>query len=529
MMNKPTEIPVSWQSYGVTALFIAVLTLCMHIFSAMVGLVNIALLYLLPVLFSAVRWGRGPSFFAASAGVLAFDFLFVPPVFSLSVADLRYLLSFLVYISVAALTASLASRLRSQFHQAQMREASTAALYELSRKMTAISDVDVLLKQLVQHVSDTLEVKAAIFLPNEQGELRMEACSEEGWDDAQEESQVSIAAWVYRHHTLAGRGTSSLREATHLHVPLLTGKQAHGVLAVDARTYSQSGMPELIRTIEAHADLAAVALSRVKLANEAKVAQLTAESEKLRTALLDSLSHELRTPLAAIIGSVTGLLEGDAVFSPEDKRELLLTIREGSTRMNRLVGNLLGMVRIESGMLRLNRTWSGIDDLIGVALTQLKDALQSRKVSVRLAPDLPSLPLDDVLMEQVLINVISNAIKYSPEGSEIRMEAEFDRDMLHLYVKDEGIGLAPGDGERLFEKFYRGQLTKHIPGTGLGLAICKSIVEAHGGQIAAKPNEPKGTAVRISLPLHVPLRERGEDRDGDADGEDTYRGENINY
>lgn len=521
MMNKHLDPPVSWKAYGLTALFIAMLTLCLRMYGSTLGLVNIALFYLFPVLFSAVRWGRGPSFFAAAAGVLAFDFLFVPPVFSLTVEDLRYLLSFLVFISVAALTASLASKLRSQFHQAQQREADTAALYELSRKITAISDVDVLLKQLVQHVSDTQNMEAAILLPNGQGELHVEACSGEGWDAAKEESHVSIAAWVYGHHTLAGRGTSSLRESSHLYIPLLTGKQAHGVLAVDAREHGLSSMPEVIRTIEALADLAAVAISRVKLANEAKVAQLTAESEKLRTALLDSLSHELRTPLATIIGSVTGLLEGESVFSPEDKRELLLTIREGSTRMNRLVGNLLGMVRIESGMLKLNKTWSGIDDLIGVALAQLKDALQDRKVSISLAPELPSLPLDDVLMEQVLINVISNAVKYSPEGSQITIEAEFDREMLHLSIKDEGVGLAPGDGERVFEKFYRGHLTKHIPGTGLGLAICKSIVEAHGGLITAKANELRGTTFRISLPLQVPEKE--------VDGDGSFRSENFDY
>ncbi|MBP1965960.1 ATP-binding protein [Paenibacillus aceris] len=521
MINKRMDSWVSWQSYGSTALFVALVTVFLKTFGSFLGLVNIALLYLVPVLFSAVRWGRGPSFFAAAVGILSLDFLFVPPIFSLTVADLRYLISFLVFISVAALTASLASRLRSQFHQAQQREASTAALYELSRKITAISDIDVLLQHIVQHVSETLNTKVAIILPNALGEQQVEAYSMDGAEWAKDESHLSIAAWVYEHQAPAGRGTAALRESSQLHVPLHTARQMHAVLAVDARGHSLTQMPELLRTIEALADLAAVAISRVKLANEAKVAQLTAESEKLRTALLDSLSHELRTPLAAIIGSVTGLLEGEAVFSPEDRRELLLTIREGSTRMNRLVGNLLGMVRIESGMLRLNKMWCGIEDIVGVALSQLKDALQSRKVSIRFAPELPSVPVDDVLIEQVLINVISNSIKYSPEGSEIVIEADYDRDMLHLSIADQGIGIAPGDLERVFEKFYRGQLTKHIPGTGLGLAICKSIVEAHGGQITASKNEPQGTVFRISLPLQF------AEKDGDR--YDTYRGENFNH
>ncbi|MDF2649380.1 MAG: Osmosensitive channel His kinase sensor [Paenibacillus sp.] len=520
MVNKINEF-TSWKSYIIIAIYITVSTIFLSFFGLFLDLVNIALLYLFPVLFSAVRWGRGPSFFAAGMGVLAFDFFFVPPVFSLTVSDLRYLISFIVFLSVAALTSNLASKLRSQIHQAQQREASTAALYALSHKITAISDLDILLNQIVQHVSDTLDAKAAIILPNELGEQQLEAFSKEGVDWASDESHLSIAAWVNKHNTIAGRGTRTLGESSDLYVPLDTDHQVHGVLVVHVGDRNLSEMPELIRIIEALSDLVAVAISRVKLANVAKVAQLTAESEKLRTALLDSLSHELRTPLATIIGSVTGLLEGEDVFSPEDRRELLLTTREGATRMNRLVGNLLGMVRIESGMLRLNKEWCGIEDIVGVALAQLKDALLQRKVNIRLASDLPSVPLDEVLIEQVLINVISNAIKYSPERSEIVIEAERNQDMLDLIIKDEGAGIASADLERVFEKFYRGHLTKHIPGTGLGLAICKSIVEAHGGHIAAMMNGNRGTAIRISLPLQFAEK--------DGDGNDNHRSEDLNH
>ncbi|MEW9699601.1 ATP-binding protein [Paenibacillus sp. SI8] len=520
MINKTNGL-VNWKSYVITALCIAAVTLVLKVFALYLGLVNIALLYLFPVLFSAVRWGKGTSFFAATIGVLSFDFLFVPPVFSLTVADLRYLISFLVFLSVAALTASLASKLRNQFHQAQKREANTAALYELSRKITAISDLDILLNQIVQHVSDTLNAKVAIIMPNPMGEQHVEAYSKDGVDWAKDESHLPIADWVYKNNKRAGRGTQSLRESSDLHVPLETDHQVHGVLAVCVGDRAMSDMSELIRIVEALSDLVAVAISRVKLANDAKVAQLTAESEKLRTALLDSLSHELRTPLATIIGSVTGLLESEAIFSPDDRRELLLTIREGSKRMNRLVGNLLGMVRIESGMLRLNKQWCDIEDIVGVALAQMKDSLEQRKVSIRLASDLPSIPLDEVLIEQVLINVISNAIKYSPEGSEIGIEAAQHGAMLKLSIMDEGIGISPRDLERIFEKFYRGHLTKHIPGTGLGLAICKSIVEAHGGQITATINGSRGTAIHIDLPLLLAERE--------GEGHDNFRGENFTY
>ncbi len=502
-MDTQKNEHTNWQSYGVTALFIVLLTIFLKGFESFFDLVNISLLYLFPVLFSAVRWGRGPSFFAAGLGVLVVDFFFVPPTLSLTVSDLRYILTFIVFLCVAGLTSSLASKLRNQFHQAQQKEANTAALYALSRKITAISDLDMLLKQIVQHVSDTLDAKAAIILPNQEGVQQVEAYSKDSEDWASDEAHLTIAGWVSHNHTIAGRGTRTLSESSDLHVPLATDQQMHGVLAVQVGDRFMSDMPELIRIIEALSDLAAVAISRVKLADEAKVAQLTAESEKLRTALLDSLSHELRTPLATIIGSVTGLLEGEDVFSPDDRRELLLTTREGATRMNRLVGNLLGMVRIESGMMRLNKMWCGIEDVVGVALTQLKDALQNRVVNIDLNPDMPSVPLDEVLMEQVLMNVISNAIKYSPEGSEIRIQAEKEGDMLSLTIADEGAGINPADRERIFEKFYRGDRTRHIPGTGLGLAICKSIVEAHGGSIraSARNDGSQGTVIQLKIPF----------------------------
>lgn len=517
------ETQKNWKSYGVAALFIVLLTLFLKGFDFFFDLVNISLLYLFPVLYSAVRWGRGPSFFAAGLGVLAFDFFFVPPQLSLTVADLRYVLTFIVFLCVAGLTSNLASKLRSQFHQAQQKEANTAALYALSRKITAISDLDVLLEQIVQHISDTLDAKVAIILPNKEGEQQVEAYSKDGGEWAGEEAHLTIAGWVNSNNTIAGRGTRTLRGASDLHVPLATDQQVHGVLAVQVSDRLMSDMPELIRIIEALSDLVAVAISRVKLANEAKLAQLTAESEKLRTALLDSLSHELRTPLATIIGSVTGLLEGENVFSHEDRRELLMTIREGSTRMNRLVGNLLGMVRIESGMLRLNKQWCGIEDVVGVALTQLKDSLQNRVVSIDLDQDLPSVPLDEVLIEQVLINVISNAIKYSPEGSTILIHGEAMGGMLRLTITDEGEGIIPADRERVFEKFYRGNRTKHIPGTGLGLAICKSIVEAHGGSITANARRDgkQGSAIQISLPIEFAKR--------DGENHDNHRGEDFSH
>ncbi len=487
-----------WKFYIGVTLFITLLTVILHAFRLELDLVNISLMYLFPVLFSAVYWGMGPSLYAAGVGVLTFDFFFVPPFFSFTVADLSYLVSFAVYLAVAALTASLATRLRQQLNFAKQREANTASLYALSRQMTAITDLNSLLENVSRQVSDTINTQVAIYLPENQDELELSTytSSQSNWGKG--ESEMVIAKWVYQHGEMAGRGSNTLRESPGLYVPLRTEDRIYGVLAINLE--NRNITLENQRLLEAIGGLAAGAIARVKLGEEAKLAHLTAESERIRTVLLDSVSHELRTPLATIIGSATGLIEGDRIFSAEDRLDLLSTIRDGALRMNRLVTNLLGMVKLESGMLRLRKEWCDVEDIMGVVLSQVKDFQQHREIRVRLPDQIPFVLGDDVLLEQVLVNVVSNSIKYSPDYSPIIISVRQDANDVVVTVADSGIGILAADRERIFDKFYRGDLTKHVPGTGLGLAICKGIIEAHGGTITAQPNIDKGTVITITLP-----------------------------
>ncbi|BFT69469.1 ATP-binding protein [Paenibacillus sp. P36] len=489
---------LNWRPYVWVTLFVTLLTMILHAFGLAYDLVNIALIYLFPVLFSAVYWGLGPSFFTASLGVLAFDFFFVPPVLSFTVADLRYTFSFIVYLAVAALTATLASRLRNQLNFMKQREATTASLYALSRQMTAFTDLDALLGNILRQVSDTIGTQVAIYLPDNNDDLKAKTHSSSHSRWGKGESEMVIARWVYEHGEMAGRGSNTLRESTGLYVPLRTEERIYGVLAVNVD--NQIGSPENLRLLEAYGGLAASAIARVKLSEEAKIAHLTAESERIRTALLDSVSHELRTPLATVIGSATGLIQNDAIFSSKDRLDLLSTIRDGALRMNRLVTNLLGMVKLESGMLQLRKKWCDVEDVIGVVLSQVKDYQQNREIRVVLSKDVHFLLGDDVLLEQVLVNVVSNAIKYSPDHSQIVISVKQDNLNVIMTVSDSGIGISAVDRERIFEKFYRADATKHVPGTGLGLAICKGIVEAHGGTITAEPNLESGSMIIITLP-----------------------------
>lgn len=497
-------------AYIWVTLAIILLTVLLHIIGMSDDLVNVALVYLFPILVSAVYWGMGPAVYAATLSVVMFDFFFVPPYLSFTVEDLRYLISFAVYLAVAIMTASLAGRLRQQLGRVRSREATTNALYDLSRQITAITDLDTLLDNMTSQISLMIESPAAIYLPDQQGELKLwmkqRSASEirtgkSAWGS--HSSELAIADWVYKHGQIAGKGSPKLGESAGLYVPLRTENHIHGVLAVHMTTNELEKQQEQRQLLEACGSLAAGAIARVKLAEEVRLAQVTAESERIRTALLDSVSHELRTPLTAIIGSATGLMENDTLFTPEDRRELTGNIRDGALRMNRLVTNLLGMVRLESGMLQLNRKWCDVGDIISVVLAKVREFSPHREVTVQLPEEPVFFDGDEVLLEQVLVNIVSNAIKYSPDESMviIRVKNEPRQSCVTFIVDDQGVGIEEAERTRVFDKFYRSPSTQHITGTGLGLAICKGIVEVHGGTIQAEGNPDGGTRIRIELPV----------------------------
>lgn len=487
--------------YVIATLMVAVLTGVLWETGNLFTLVNVGLMYLLPVLFSAVRFGLKTSIYAAGLCVISFDFFFVPPIFTYTVGDIRYLISFAVYLTVAISTAGLASQLRKQAQEAMQRESVMSVLYSLSRQVAAFRDLDSVLEEIASHGSSTFHLPIAIALPDGNGTFTVRA--RHGFEqDGAPNIESNILAWVFAHGQAAGYGSYAHRDASLLYVPLKTESKVYGVMCIGPNHYRNSNMmSHRLRVIEALAGLAAVSIARIQLEEEAKLAHLTAESERLRTALLDSISHELRTPIATILGAVTGMTTSAELLTVDDRQELLQTIKEGAMRLNRLVTNLLGMVRLESGMLRLNKRWCDVSDIIGVALSQVQETLQNRSVKVTLQPGLPAIAVDDVLIEQVLVNLLSNAAKYSADGSEIGLDVmEYDG-VLSMQIKDQGIGIRAEESERIFEKFYRSSYAQHVPGTGLGLAICKGVIQAHDGEISARPATPKGTIITIRLPV----------------------------
>jgi len=487
--------------YAVALLMMALLTALASPFKSILGLVNIAMIYLLPVLFCASKWGTGPALVAAVAGVITFDLFFVPPTLRFTVADIRYLISFAIFIVVGLITGTLSTKLRKQVIRSQQREAVVTALYALSRDIAAVPDLHSVLESVARKVTDTVEGEAVLLLPETGGFLEVKGRSQYSKDDFPDEPGRRVAAWVFAHGQKAGYGTETLGEVTGLYLPLLTEQGVQGVLAVRLNNPESYFQPEQVRLLEAFAGLAALAVNRIKLAEKTREAETLVESERLRTALFNSLSHDLRTPLASVIGAVTGLLEEGGVYSPAARRDLLQTIQQGAITMYRFITNLLDMARLESGMLKLKKEWCDVQDIIGVAVGRLGEPLRSRPLRIDIQHDLPLIQVDFVLIEQVLINLLDNALKYSECNSEIYVSARQTENRIQVAVTDIGSRIPEEDLEKIFDKFYRIISPLQVSGTGLGLAICKGIIEAHGGEIWAENSSGGGATIIFVLPL----------------------------
>ncbi|HSX81007.1 MAG TPA: sensor histidine kinase KdpD [Candidatus Saccharimonadia bacterium] len=470
---------------------------------------NLIMLYLLGVAVVAMRCGRGPAIWASVLSVAAFDFFFVPPYLTFAVADMAYLVTFIVMLFVALVISTLTIRLRQQAAAARQRERRTASLYAMSRELARMRSVDDLLQAAARHISAVFESRVALLLPQASGRLSpWQRGPETESSDAVQRTmfvpgarEAGIAQWVYDHQHMAGLGTTTLPSAESLYLPLVAARGTVGVLGVLPAQPCLLLTPEQVALLETFASQTALALERALLAEEAQQAQLQVETERLRNSLLSSVSHDLRTPLTAITGATSTLLEEDRKLDAPTRHELLHTVHEEADRLNRLVSNLLAMTRLESGAIQVHKEWQPLEEVVGAALTRLDAPLRDRPLTTHLPADLPLVPLDSVLIEQVLINVLDNAIKYTPPGSPLALSAWTTDGAVTVEVADQGPGLSPGDEQRVFEKFYRAQRPGASSGAGLGLTICRGIIEAHGGHIWAKNRSGGGTALRFTLPL----------------------------
>ena len=462
---------------------------------------NIIMVYLLGVVLVAMRFGRVASALASVLSVAAFDFVFVPPYFTFAVSDSQYLITFLVMLIVALVISGLTVRTRDQAEGARAQERRTATLYSLSRELAASRGLDSLLDIALRHLLEVFGGRIVILMPDANGRLQQRAGQLAPFN--MDTNDFAVAQWAFEHRAAAGAGTDNVPGAQMRFEPLTASRGVVGVVGMRPAEPHAFDAPEHEHLLETFVSLVAVAVDRSLLAEEAQAAQVRAEAERVRNALLSAVSHDLRTPLTAITGAASAALDSNTHIDDVTRRELLESIRDEAERLNRLVNNLLDVTRLESGSLQLRREWIPVEELVGVALARLAKPLSDRKVTTRLPEDLPPVHVDGLLMEQVFINLLENATKHTPAGQPIDVEARLESDEVIVEVADRGPGLPKGAERKIFDKFY-GVGTGG--GAGLGLTICRAIVEAHGGHIEGQNRAGGGAVFRFALPAGQPPR-----------------------
>jgi len=495
---EPLRIERYLGSAGAVALALGIGLLLKHF----IAVQSISLVFLTAVLASAIVWGLWPSLFAAVLSVLAYNFFFLPPLYTFTVADPENVLALFFFLIVAIIVSNLTARTRSQVLTARSRAKTTAELYAFSRKVAGIGALDDLLWATAYQISSMLNVRTVLLMPVKDGD-GLEVASGYPPEDQIDDADMAAARWTWEHNRSAGRGADTLPGGKRLFLPLRTGSGPVGVLGIDRDTPGPLLTPDDRRLLDALCDQAAVAIERISLAKGLDEARVLAETERLRAALLTSISHDLRTPLASILGTVSSLRSFPEKYSKADREELLATLQDEAERLNRFVANLLDMTRLESGAIELNLELIDVAEIVGSALQRAGSVLAGHRVEVNIESELPMLRLDAVLFEQVLFNLLDNAAKYSPSGSGIDIRATRDGELVEIEVVDEGPGIPPADFERIFDRFYRvhAQDRRHA-GTGLGLAICRGFVEALGGWIVARNRRDRSGAVfTIRMPV----------------------------
>ena len=485
--HQPAKLPV--KDNVAAAAIVAACTVVSVLLRDQLAPANLAMIFLLGVVAVAMFARRRTAFLTSILSVAAFDFFCVPPYFTFAVSDYEYVVTFAAMLTVALIISGLTVKMRDQAAHAVDRESRTQALYQFTRELAAESHSFELARRATQLIHEAFQCPIMIVLPDNGRIAFRRRTTDQSIAPPTEES---IAQWAFDHEQPAGRGTDTLSGAAALYLPLKAGGPALGVLAAIAT-------PERHGQLELFAYQTAMALERANAANTARESELRMKTEEMRSGLLSAVSHDLRTPLASITGAATSLLGQGGKFSEETRRELLESIADEADRLGRLVGNLLEMTRLDSGSVQVSRDWHSVEEIVGSTLNRLTKILAGHPVITTLPDDLPLIHVDDVLIGQVLANLLENAAKYTPAGTEIEIAASAKAGVVEIEVNDRGPGFAEHDVKRVFEKFYRGR-TDGARGVGLGLAIAQAVITAHGGSIEAANRPGGGAQLRFTIP-----------------------------
>lgn len=458
---------------------------------------NLSLLYLAAVLVVATRSGMGPSLLASLVSFFAYNYFFTRPYYTLQVADKGDFATLAFFLVIASLTGNLAARMHAEIAKRHASLRQMSELFEFSRLLSSTVDTVAIADELAGYLQHALGCPARVLVAGASGlpEYRAET------GEAPELPGDAIDwAWAQEAH-------EACRQGPWTFFPLAGEKGKVGLAAVHGPLRD-----EQVNTAVSLCEQAGVALDRTRLVHDLEEARLLTETEQLRSALLSSVSHDLRTPLAAIIGAASSLLEFGGSLKPGDQRELLGMVMEESQRLDRYIQNLLDMTRIGHGSLRLRRDWVDLRDLVSSALQRLRDSIKDVRIDLSLPEGLPLLWVHGVLIEQALVNVLDNAIRFSPPAGRVGVEARVVDGLIEVDVVDEGPGIPEHEKEQIFDMFYSAREGDRgrRQGTGLGLSICRGMVGAHGGTVEALPGPGHhGTRMRIRLPVAQPGGEQG--------------------
>ena len=451
---------------------------------------SLSLLFLVSVLIFSARTGLGPSLVASVLSFLAYNFFFTPPYYTFEVADDGNVATLVFFLLVATITGNLAARMHEEIasHHASLQRISN--LYDFSRRMSSAAGTEAVLDALADHLSHSLNRPVAVLLTDSERKLTVRAKSDPLMVLPEADTAV---AWS---QTLP----EPIMVNTWQFFKLFVNQEPIGMLTMQG-TALDAEQTRLVRSL---CDQAAVALDRTQLVADLEQTRLVSETEQLRSALLSSISHDLRTPLASIIGSTTSLLEYGESFSDENRKELLATTVEEAQRLDRYIQNLLDMTRLGQGSLNLLRDWVDLHDIISSALDRMNDAIKGMIIDIDVSPDVPLLWVHGVLIEQAIVNLLDNAVRFSPDNGRITISARRIGNRVEIDLCDEGPGIPADEREKIFDMFYtvRQGDRSHLHGTGLGLAICRGMVAAHGGNVTARDGRlGTGTCMRIELPI----------------------------
>jgi two-component system sensor histidine kinase KdpD len=468
-----------------------------------VKLPNISLVYVVPILVAAARHGLVPSLWVTALGVLSYNFFFLPPIFKFTINDPANVVALLFFGFVAIAASTLAAGTRRQTESARREARTTAELYAFSRKIAGVLDLYDLLWIVVSHLARLLNAEVVMLMPDPEHGGRLGPRAAFPPDSEFSEADLAAARWSWEADHPTGRGTDTLPGARWLFVPIRTSRSPVAVIGVLSLKEHGELTDAERRLLEAVGNQAAVAIERLTLAEGIDEARLGAERERLRSSMLTSVSHDLRTPLASIIGALSSLRSHRDRYDEHTREELLSTALSEAERLDRFVGNLLDMTRIDAGAIQPRLEPVDVGDLVSTTLRRAAPLMKDHVVAPKVATDLPELSLDFVLAEQALFNVLDNAAKYSDPGGRIEVEARLATDRVEIVVRDEGPGIPVEAFDRLFDKFYRADAgDRRRAGTGLGLAIARGFVEALGGTVtAANRADRSGAEFTFSYPV----------------------------